>query len=272
MPTKAPPPAAASGAARDWLAWINVRGTDYFRGTFGNDLKGEQVDAFAGLTRRISANFVIGAFTGYEHFDYSSQAFNGVLKGDGWTTGGYLGWKLAPNLRFDAGGAWSDLLANGVSGSASGHFVGTRWLINGGLTGTYPWQQLVFEPSVRVFAIWEHENAFTDSLGTFQSARNFETGRASAGVKAIYPLAWTSSTVAVSPYAGLYADYYFSKDDAQTAGLTTVPLLQGFSARATGGLAATFNGGVTLGAGGEFGGIGSATHIWTWTARGQIPF
>jgi hypothetical protein len=24
---------------------------------------------------------------------------------------------------------------------------------------------------------------------------------------------------------------------------------------------------VTLGAGGEFGGIGSATHIWTWTAR-----
>jgi hypothetical protein len=75
-----------------------------------------------------------------------------------------------------------------------------------------------------------------------------------------------------SPYAGLYADYYFSKDDAQTAGLTTVPLLQGFSARATGGVAASFTGGATLGAGGEFGGIGSATHIWTWTARGRIPF
>jgi hypothetical protein len=78
--------------------------------------------------------------------------------------------------------------------------------------------------------------------------------------------------VALSPYAGLYADYYFSKDDAQTAGLTTVPLLQGFSARATGGVAASFAGGATLGAGGEFGGIGSATHIWTWTARGRIPF
>jgi hypothetical protein len=36
--------------------------------------------------------------------------------------------------------------------------------------------------------------------------------------------------------AGLYADYYFSKDDAQIAGLTK--LLQGFSARATGGVAA----------------------------------
>ncbi|HET8920122.1 MAG TPA: Ig-like domain repeat protein [Xanthobacteraceae bacterium] len=270
MPTKAPPP--PSSTPHDWLAWITVRGTDYFRGTFGNDLKGEQIDAFAGLTRRISPNFVIGAFGGYEHFDYSSQAFNGVLKGDGWTVGAYLGWKLAPNLRFDAGSAWSDLLANGVSGSASGHFLGTRWLVNGGLTGTYPWRQFVVEPSARVFALWEHENAYTDSLGTFQPARNFETGRASAGVKAIYPFAWTSSTVALSPYAGLYADYYFSKDDAQTAGLTTVPLLQGFSARVTGGVAASFAGGATLGAGGEFGGIGSANHIWTWTARGRIPF
>jgi hypothetical protein len=205
-----------------------VRGSDFWRGTFGDDLKGEQVDAFAGLTRRISPNFVVGVLGGYEHFDDSSQPFNGVLKGDGWTVGSYLGWKLSPNIRFDAGGAWSDIMASGVSGTAAGSFLGTRWLANGGLTGTYPWQQFVLEPSARVFALWEHENAFTDSLGTLQAARNFETGRASVGVKAIYPFAWTSSTVAISPYAGLYADYYFSQDDAQTAGLTTVPLLQGF--------------------------------------------
>jgi hypothetical protein len=270
MPTKAPPP-VSSAVPRDWLAWISVRGTDFFRGTFGNDLKGTQVDAFAGLTRRITSNLVVGVLGGYEHFDYSSQAFNGVLKGDGWTAGAFLGWKLSPNMRFDAGTAWSDLLANGISGSASGHFLGTRWLVNGGLTGTYPWQQFVLEPSARVFALWEHENAYTDSLGTFQPARNFETGRASAGIRAIYPFAWTSS-VALSPYAGLYADYYFSKDDAQTAGLTTVPLLQGFSARATGGVTATLPGGASLAAGGEFGGIGSANHIWTWTARGRLPF
>jgi hypothetical protein len=271
MATKAPP--APSSTPHDWLAWVTVRGTDYFRGTFGNDLKGDQVDVLAGLTRRVSNDFVIGAFGGYEHFDYSSQALTGRLKGDGWTAGAYLGWKLAPNLRFDAGGAWADIFfANDTAGTANGNFTGTRWLVNGGLTGTYPWQMLVLEPSARVFAIWEHENAFTDSLGTFQPARNFETGRASVGAKAIYPFAWTSSAVALSPYAGLYADYYFSKDDAQTVGLTTVPLLQGFSARATGGVAASFAGGATLGAGGEFGGIGSATHIWTWTARGRIPF
>jgi hypothetical protein len=272
MPTKAPPPAVSSGAPRDWLAWVTVRGFDFFRGTSGNDLKGTQVDAFAGLTRRITPNFVVGVLGGYEHFDYSSQAFNGVLKGEGWTAGAFLGWKLSSNIRFDAGAAWSDLLANGVSGTASGSFLGTRWLVNGGLTGTYGWQHFILEPSARVFALWEHDNAFTDSLGTFQPARSFETGRASAGVKAVYPLAWTTSAVALSPYAGLYADYYFSKDDAQTVGLTTVPLLQGFSARATGGVTASFAGGATLGAGGEFGGIGSANHIWTWTVRGRIPF
>jgi hypothetical protein len=271
LPTKAPPPAASSGTPHDWLAWVTVRGFDFFRGTFGNDLKGDQIDAFAGLTRRLTPNFVVGVLGGYEHFDYSSQAFNGVLKGDGWTAGAFLGWKLSPNIRFDAGTAWSDLVANPVSGTASGHFLGTRWLVQSGLTGTYPWQSFVLEPSARVFALWEHENAYTDSLGTFQPARSFETSRASAGVKAIYPFAWTSS-VALAPYAGLYADYYFSRDDAQTAGLTTVPLLQGWSARLAGGVAATFPGGVSLGAGGEFGGIGSANHIWTWTARGRIPF
>lgn len=177
LPTKAPPPAVAAAAPRDWLAWGSVRGTDYFRGTFGDDLKGDQVDALAGLTRRIMPNFVVGAFAGYENFNYSSQAFDSVLKGDDWTAGAYLGWKLARNLRFDAGGAWSDIFADDTAGTANGNFTGTRWLVNGGLTGTYPWQQYIFEPPARVFALWEHENAFIDSLGTLQAARNFETAR-----------------------------------------------------------------------------------------------
>jgi hypothetical protein len=119
LTTKALPP-PVSTAPHDWLAWINVRGTDFYRGTFGDDLKGEQFDAIAGLTRRLTSNFVVGVLGGYEHFDYSSQAFNGYIKGDGWTAGAYLGWKLSPNVRFDAGTAWSDLLANDVSGTASG--------------------------------------------------------------------------------------------------------------------------------------------------------
>ena len=265
--TKAPPP----GVIHRWLAWVDVRGADFDRTTAGSDLKGVQVNTLAGITHRVTPDFLVGVLGGYEHFDYSSQAFNGVLRGDGWTTGAYMGWRVLPNVRFDAGGAWSDIFVDDTSGMATGNFLGHRWLVTGGLTGTYGWQAFVLEPSARVYALWEHENAYTDSLGTLQPDRNFSTGRASAGGKVTYPFAW-SSTVDLAPYVGLYGDYYFSMDDAATAGLTTVPLLQGWSARATAGLAMTFAQSALLSLGGEYGGIGSDTHIWTWRVRGSVPF
>ena len=264
---KAAPPAPP----REWLAWIDVRGGDFNRNTFGSDLKGTQVNGLAGLTHKITPDFLVGVLGGYEHFDYNSQAFNGVLKGDGWTAGAYLGWRLFQNLRFNLGGAWSDVFVNDAAGLASGNFVGQRWLATGGLTGTFRWQALVLEPSAQAFALWEQENAYTDTLGTLQAARNFTTGRASGGVKAIYPFAW-SSTVSLAPYVGVYGDYYFSHDDATTVGVTTVPLLQGWSARVTGGVAMTFAPGATLSAGGEYGGIGGDFQLWTWQARGSVAF
>ena len=47
---------------------------------------------------------------------------------------------------------------------AAGNFIGHRWLVSGGFTGSYGWQAVLLEPSARVFALWEHENAYTDSL------------------------------------------------------------------------------------------------------------
>lgn len=36
---------------------------------------------------------------GYENFSYTQTDINGKLKGDGWTVGAYLGWKIIPTLR-----------------------------------------------------------------------------------------------------------------------------------------------------------------------------
>jgi hypothetical protein len=268
-PAKAPP--QSPGPPRDWLAWIDVRHSGLDNSTVSTDLKGDQLDAIAGLTHRLTSNFLVGVLGGYEHFDYSSQALTGTLRGGGWTAGTYLGWQFAPHLRFEAGTAWSDIFANDVAGAAAGNFSGSRWLATSGVTGTYEWQAFVVEPSARIYALWEQESAYTDSLGTVQAGRDFDTGRASGGLKVSYPRAWTS-TVNLAPYAGLYGDYYFSMDSAAATGLTTVPLLEGWSARAIVGIAARFSGGVQLSAGSEYGGIGSATHIWTWTMRGSVPF
>jgi hypothetical protein len=53
--------------------------------------------------------------------------------------------------------------------------------------------------------------------------------------------------------------------------LASTPLLDGWSARATAGIAARFASGATIAVGGELGGIGSDTRIWTYRARAAVP-
>ena len=266
MPAKAPP--LRYTEPKEWLFWADVRGAGISRSgsPAASVLYGSQINALIGLTRRITPNFLVGAVGGYETFDYKSDTLSGRLKGDGWTVGSYLGWKFAAGLRFDAAAVYSGIGYDGSAGTASGDFSGHRWLVSGGLTGDTKVHGFDIEPSARVYALWENENAYTDSLGTPQAERSFFTGRASAGLKVGYP--WlASATVALAPYAGLYADYYFTGDDAAAVALAgapllaSVPLLEGWSARATGGMAARFGNGAQVAIGAELGGIGSNTSI-----------
>jgi len=271
-PTKAPPKAPPQ--PRDWLAWIDVRATQFDRNvspTNATNLFGNQVDVIAGITHRLAPDFLVGVLGGYEHFDFTSQALDSRLRGDAWTSGAYFGWRLTEHIRFDTTATWSDVAAGGSADAATGNFSGRRWLLASGLTGAYGWQSLEFQPSAQVYALWEHDNAFVDSLGTQQAANDFSTGRASGGLKVGRPLAW-SPDLNIGPYVGLYGDYYFSRENTGAVGLTTVPLLQGWSARATGGLSMAFKNGATVNAGAELGGLGSDTHIWTFLARGNVPF
>jgi Bacterial Ig-like domain (group 3)/IPT/TIG domain/Putative Ig domain len=267
---------------KEWLLWADVRGSgvDRWGSTIGigqSLLYGSQVNALIGVTRKVTPTFLVGIVGGYETFDYTSQDLSGKLKGNGWTIGSYLGWKLASSIRFDAAVAYSGIGYDGTAGTAQGNFDGRRWLLSSGLTGNYQAYGFDIEPSAKIYALWEHENAYSDSLGTHQDDRNFATGRASGGVKLSYPLAWTD-TIALAPYIGLYGDYYFTHDDAATIvavgalPLASTPLLDGWSARATAGFAARFASGAAISVGGELGGIGSDTRIWTYRARAAVPF
>jgi hypothetical protein len=267
--TKTPP--QLTTLQREWLGWIDVRGVSVDRSSIGNDLKGNQVNTLAGITRKFTPDFLVGVFGGYEYFNYTSDALTGRLKGDGWTVGSYLGWQFTPTMRFDLAAARSGIDFNAMAGTASGTFPGSRWLTSGGFTGTYRWQALVFQPSARIYALWEHEDAYTDSLGTIQNDRNFSTGRASGGIKVSYPFVW-SGKINIAPYVGIYGDYYFTSDDASTTGLPAIPLLQGWSARFTSGLSLSFKGGGQLSFGGELGGIGGNTQILTFRGRASVPF
>lgn len=266
---------------KDWLGWAEVRGATLDRWSSGgtgapSTLYGNQINALAGLTRKLAPNFLIGAFGGYETFEYRSDQLQGRLKGDGWTVGSYLGWKITQTIRFDAAVGYSGLGYDGTAGTASGSFNGNRWLVSGGLTGTHESHGLLIEPSARVYALWEHENAYTDTLGTLQSARDFSTGRASGGLKLAYPVMWSSG--AVAPYVGLYGDYYFNSDSAAVpvASLATVSaaILDGWSARVASGANLKFANGTQISVGAERGGLGSSNGaaLWTYRARASMPF
>ena len=279
-PTKAPPPRFTE--PKEWLGWAEISGatlshwaapTSPGMVAANPSIYGNQVDVLAGLTRVLTTNFLVGVLGGYETFDYRSDAIQGRLKGDGWSTGAYAGWKLTSSIRFDAGIAYSGIGFDGTAGTASGSFAGNRWLVSGGLTGNYQAYGFLIEPSTTVFALWEHENAYTDSLGTADAARNFSTGRASGGLKVAYPFAWTE-TIKLAPYAGIYGDYYFNTDDIGAIGGVAAlsPVFDGWSARASVGVSAQFAEGGQITLGGERSGLGGSFSLWTYRARASVPF
>jgi hypothetical protein len=269
---KAPPP-----APKEWLVWADIHGTNWSTNLQTGDIRGGQTNGFVGVTRKLSSDLLIGAFAGAETFDYTSQLLNGRLKGDGWSTGAYLGWRILPGLRFEAGGSYSGIGYDGTSGAATGTFPGQRWLTTAALVGTTKLRSgFDVENSARIYALWEHEPAYTDSLGTPQPQRNFSSGRASAGSKVSYPWPW-SSTVTLIPYVGAYADYYFNSDDAVLPNASPLLLptqfVQGWSGRLTSGVGVKTKSGAQFLIGGEVGGLGS-NQFTTWTAHGRVsvPF
>jgi hypothetical protein len=268
---KAPPRAFP----KEWLPWVEVRGTNWSTNLETGDIRGGQTNGLLGLTRKLTPDVLVGVFGGLETFDYSSQLLNGRLKGDGWTAGGYFGVRFLPGLHFDAGVARSGISYDGIAGTAAGTFPGQRWLATAALVGIFKTAPgFEIEQSARVYALWERESAYTDTLGTMQAQRTFSSGRASAGAKAAYPWMWSATTTVV-PYAGAYADYSFNNDDGvlpvAPGLLLPTQFVHGWSARVVSGLAVKLGGGAQFSAGGELGGLGS-NQFTVWSVRGRASF
>ena len=111
-----------------WTPWVDVRGTGWDTDAKDADIDGTQLNVLAGVTWRPASDFIVGALAGYESFNYSSDLLTGQLDGNGWTVGGYLGWRLAPGLLLDVGGTRSDIDYDASAGTAAGSFAGERWL------------------------------------------------------------------------------------------------------------------------------------------------
>ncbi len=268
MPIKAPP--LSPKLDKEWSVWADVRGTGWKDNDATTGFKGRQLNVTAGIGRKITSNWLLGVVGGYESFSYDVASLTGTLKGHGGTIGGYTGYKLLPTLRWDAALALSRVNYDGTAGTASGSFNANRWIASTGLTGTYRVSAFIIEPSSKIFALWEKQNAYTDSLGTLQAGRAFSAGRVSTGGTVIYP--WQlNNGWSLAPYAGLYGDWRFGSNTT-SSGDAIIGLSNGWSARVVGGVSLARIGGGTLALGGEYGGLGANYKIWTGNARVNWAF
>ncbi len=256
---------------RDWSLWADVRGTGWGSNISDADLKGSQINVTAGVGRKLTPDLLIGMVAGYENFKYDSVSLSGTMKGGGGTVGAYAAWRLAPTLRWDAALAWSSISFDALAGSASGSFTGHRWLASTGVTGTYRFASFVLEPSAKVYALWEREDEWTDSLGTLQAARNFSTGQIATGGRVVAP--WQAPAgMTVAPYLGFYADWHFTTDDDAPTAQPVVIIENGWSGRATAGISIAKAAGWVVAFGGEYGGLGANYKVWTANGRVFWPF
>ncbi len=255
---------------RGWKAWGSVATSGWDQD--GNlESSGSQINATFGVGRLVMPGLAVGVFGGYETFDHRFGGIGSKLEGDGLTAGAYMGLALTRHLRWDVLGAYTRLSYDASAGAASGSFDGNRVLLSTGLVGNHRMGALVVEPSARVYWLRESQEAWVDSLGAAQAARDFTAGRASAGGKIVYP--WQSSPgTSIAPFAGLFADYRFSSDDALPVSPDQLGLSDGWSLRAQAGLLMTFEGGMRASVEGELGGIGRDDSVWSLMARGSLPF
>jgi hypothetical protein len=262
---KAPPK-----VERLWSAWADVRGSGLDTHA-ADSIDGRQINVTAGLGYKLRHDVLVGVFAGYENFNYDVASLGGSLDGNGGTVGGYAAWRITPTLRWDAMFGWSRLSYDASAGVASGSFNGSRWLASTGLTGSYRVAAFMLEPSAKVYALWEDQSAWTDSLGALHADRSFSSGRVSVGGRALTP-SQMLGRYKLSPFVGFYGDWYFSSDDALPGGEPLTGFDDGWSGRATTGVSVTDPDGATLALSGEYGGIGADYDIWTAYARGTIPF
>lgn len=254
-------------AEQNWSAWVDVRGSG-FQQSDSDLLKGTQINATAGLTYRLAPTVVVGVFGGYENFNYDFAWLTGNLDGDGVTVGTYAGWQITPTLRWKGMVGWTGLSYDASAGLAAGSFDGSRWLLSTGINGSYDVGAYVVEPSADVFALWESQGNYIDTLGGLHDARDFSTGRVALGGKVTAPH-WIEG---VMPYLGLYADWRFASDDAVVADVPDTGIGDGWSARVTGGFSMRVLTAGSLSLGAEYGGIGADYSVWTGTARLTVPF
>ena len=263
--TKAPPVVRSP-----WHLWVEGRFTGFIdRGATNFD--GWHNNATAGASYLFTDRFLLGALVAYENFRYgfNNPAAVTSQRGDGFSGGGYFGWKFYDRMRLDGMITYGRLNYDTAAGATTGSFGADRLTGMGKLSGRYGMGTFYVEPSASVTIASEKQDAFTDSAAVAHNALNFTVGRASTGATVGTPIAW--GNIIVTPSFGAFGDYRFG--DQTVSAASVVPTFgNGWSAHVTGGLSFAMPGNITASATGEYGGLGDQIQYWRATANLGVRF
>ena len=102
----------------------------------GGDRSGNFGILYLGADYLLSPSILVGALVQFDWMDDQSKVVGTDVNGNGWMAGPYISFKLAPNILFDARGAWGQS-DNEISplGTYTDSFDTDRWLAKANLTG-----------------------------------------------------------------------------------------------------------------------------------------
>lgn len=243
---------------------IDPRGTDsrpfdlWFEGyvsrlSYGSH-KGDFKVFYLGADYRLSENLLVGAMIGWDDFKRKGAITAGAAEGDGWLAGPYITARLAPNLYLDARAAWGKS-ENTVSplGTFSDRFDTRRSYYSGSLVGELALgKTTVLRPELAVRYLREKQLAYADSYGVLIPSQVVDQGDIS-----FRPRLYHSTSIG----GGWIFRPYGEVEGIVTFGLPQQSVLgDGFRMRFEGGAELLSKGGVRLGIGGFYDGIGGGTY------------
>ena len=142
---------------------------------------------------RFNDRFIGGIALGYESADIDT-AFNvGNVSSDGWTIAPYAGFVLNRYFTVDISGGYSwvdyDLRRTNAAGATvTGHFNSDRYFASAGLNGFYAVNKVLLSARASYSYTNESQEAFTESDGTVNSARDVKLGTLRLGGQIGYDL------------------------------------------------------------------------------------
>lgn len=215
----------------------------------------------AGADTLLTDSLLVGFGTQFDWIEMDAAGSDGTADGWGFMVGPYMTARLAPNLYFDARGAWGRSY-NDVSplGTYVDEFGAERWLATAALIGEFTAGDLTVSPEARLSWFRETSDAFVDSFNDAIPSVTTETGSLSFGPTVRQRIALDDDAF-VSPYATLTGIWTFAQETSAT-GLASGPSLadEGVRARIEAGFDLTGANGLHFSLSGHYDGIGDTGY------------